>query len=199
MLEKSVDRFIDGAVAAHHHDLVMAFAQGIAHQPCRLAAGRNLGLRTGKRLAAKRTEIVVQFRPPAANLFRSLLPAPLPGNRMIIDVAPRERFSLRFEAKVPGGTFRLAPVEMEMDYREQFKSTPVEAYGPLIVDAMRGDQTLYKHRLEVESAWRAVMPFLGPESQPLRASIHANYAPGSWGPASAVELLARDGRAWHDD
>ena len=162
-------------------------------------AGTPFYLRTGKRLAAKRTEIVVQFRPPAANLFRSLLPAPLPGNRMIIDVAPRERFSLRFEAKVPGGTFRLAPVEMEMDYREQFKSTPVEAYGPLIVDAMRGDQTLYKHRLEVESAWRAVMPFLGPESQPLRASIHANYAPGSWGPASAVELLARDGRAWHDD
>jgi glucose-6-phosphate 1-dehydrogenase len=63
---------------------------------------------------------------------------------------------------------------------------------------MRGDQTLYKTREETEDAWRAVMPFLGPASDAMRAGIAANYAPGSWGPRSSVELLARDGRAWHD-
>ena len=64
---------------------------------------------------------------------------------------------------------------------------------------MRGDQTLYKHGLEVENAWEAVMPFLGPESvKTIRKNIHANYKPGSWGPKSADELMARHGRAWHN-
>jgi glucose-6-phosphate 1-dehydrogenase len=83
-----------------------------------------------------------------------------------------------------------------MDYEKAFKSEPVEAYGPLMIDAMRGDQSLFKHRFEVESAWRAVMPFLDERGAALRAGIHANYAAGSWGPASADALLARDGRAW---
>ncbi|MFM8731823.1 MAG: glucose-6-phosphate dehydrogenase, partial [Phycisphaerales bacterium] len=81
----------------------------------------------------------------------------------------------------------------------EFANDSVEAYGPLLVDAMRGDQTLYKTREETEDAWRAVMPFIGPESAALRAGIRSNYAPGSWGPAAARELLARDGRAWHDE
>jgi glucose-6-phosphate 1-dehydrogenase len=65
-----------------------------------------------------------------------------------------------------------------------------------MVDAMRGDQSLFKHRQEVESAWHAIMPFLDGRSAALRSSIHANYAQGSWGPESADQLLARDGRAW---
>ena len=85
-----------------------------------------------------------------------------------------------------------------MDYRDEFGNDSVEAYGPLLVDAMRGDQTLYKTREETEDAWRAVMPFIGPASAPLRRQIRGNYAPGSWGPQSAHDLLARDGRAWHE-
>jgi len=155
-------------------------------------------LRTGKKMAAKRTEVVIQFRHPPANLFRDVAPVPPEANRMIIEIAPRERFRLRFVGKVPGQGIRLAPIEMTMDYQEQFDEEPIEAYGPLIIDAMRGDQSLYKHRLEVEGAWRCVMPFLGDSSKPLRRGIHANYAPGSWGPASADALLARDGRVWHN-
>jgi glucose-6-phosphate 1-dehydrogenase len=117
---------------------------------------------------------------------------------MVIQIAPGESFSLRFNSKVPGAGFSLRPVEMVMDYRKEFGNDSVEAYGPLLVDAMRGDQTLYKTREETEDAWRAVMPFLGPASDAMRAGIAANYAPGSWGPRSSVELLARDGRAWHD-
>ncbi len=161
-------------------------------------SGTPFFVRTGKKLAAKRTEVVVQFRAPPANLFRGISPAPPEANRMIIEIAPRERFRLRFEGKVPGQGFTLAPVEMTMDYMEQFHAEPIEAYGPLIIDAMRGDQSLYKHRFEVEGGWRCVMPFLGPESAPLRRDIHANYAPGSWGPACAESLLTRDGRRWHD-
>jgi glucose-6-phosphate 1-dehydrogenase len=87
---------------------------------------------------------------------------------------------------------------MDFDYVERFGGEPVEAYGPLIIDAMRGDQTLYKHRLEVENAWSAVMPFIGEQSETLRKDIHANYAPGSWGPKAADDLMARDGRGWHN-
>lgn len=163
-------------------------------------AGTPFYIRTGKKLAQKRTEIVVQFKPPAANLFRRI-----PGfraeapNRLVIQIAPKERFHLRFEVKVPGFGLRGANVDMQLDYADHFRAEPVEAYGPLIVDAMRGDQTLFKHRVEVEGAWNAVMPFLDERSAAARAGIRANYACGSWGPASADELLARDGRAWRNE
>jgi glucose-6-phosphate 1-dehydrogenase len=159
-------------------------------------------LRSGKRMAAKKTEIAVQFKKPPANLFRNAEPyasgGARPPNLIVIEIAPREGVKLRFEGKVPGQGIAIDSVEMDFDYVERFGSEPVEAYGPLILDAMRGDQTLYKHRLEVENAWDAVMPFLCESSAPLRKNVHANYAPGSWGPKSADDLMARDGRAWHN-
>lgn len=156
-------------------------------------------IRTGKRMPRKCTEIVVQFKPPAANLFRGLTNEPVTPDRIIIEIAPRERFRVRFNSKVPGAGFRLRPAEMEMDYCDEFATRPAEAYGPLMLDVMRGDQTLFKTREETEDAWRAVMPFLGPESASLRAGIRGNHIPGTWGPPAAEALLARDGRAWHND
>ena len=163
-------------------------------------AGTPFYIRSGKKLAAKRTEVVVQFKPPAANLFRKL---PIftgeSPNRLVIEIAPKERFNLRFDVKVPGFGLHGANVDMQLDYADRFKTDPVEAYGPLIVDAMRGDQTLFKHRIEVEGAWNAVMPFLDERSAKARAGIHGNYACGSWGPKSADDLLARDGRVWRNE
>jgi glucose-6-phosphate 1-dehydrogenase len=166
-------------------------------------AGTPFYLRTGKRLAAKRTEIVVQFKKPPADLFKALANgSPIesrPANQIVIEIAPRESVSLRFEGKVPGQGMKMDSVTMEFDYAKRFKAEPVEAYGPLILDAMRGDQTLYKHGLEVENAWEAVMPFLNKDSEKtIRQNIHANYAPGSWGPPSAEELMSRSGRSWHN-
>jgi glucose-6-phosphate 1-dehydrogenase len=158
-------------------------------------------VRTGKRLAKKRTEIVLQFKQPVANLFRKIEngSAARPANRIVMEIAPRERVAMRFEGKVPGGGIKLDSVEMDFDYAEKFRAEPIEAYGPLILDAMRGDQTLFKHRYEVDGAWNAVEPFLNSSSDAIRKAIHANYAPGSWGPKAADELLARSGRAWHND
>ncbi len=164
-------------------------------------AGTPFFIRSGKRMKAKRTEIVIEFKPPAANLFRTSASAmrswPRPPNRMIIEIAPRGAFSLRFECKVPGSGLRVDSIEMDVDYDRHFQVEPVEAYGPLIVDAMRGDQTLFKSRIEVEGAWNAVMPFLDERSAAIRSSIAANYAVGSWGPSSADALLG-PGRAWHN-
>lgn len=159
-------------------------------------AGTPFYVRTGKRLAAKRTEIVIQFKQPAADLFG--ISPQRPANQIVIEIAPRECVSLRFEGKVPGQRMRLDSVSMEFDYARRFNAEPVEAYGPLLLDAMRGDQTLFKHRLEVQSAWDAMMPFLGPESHAIRKNIAGNYKPGSWGPAASDALLARHGRAWHN-
>jgi glucose-6-phosphate 1-dehydrogenase len=160
-------------------------------------AGTPFYLRTGKRMAAKRTEVVIAFKQPPARLFEHLIPGQRPANRIIIEIAPRGGVSLRFEGKVPGGGVRLDTVAMDFDYARRFGSKPVEAYGPLILDAMRGDQTLFQHRYEVEGAWRAVMPLLGPQAAAIRSGIHANYQPGSWGPPAADRLLADHGRAWH--
>jgi glucose-6-phosphate 1-dehydrogenase len=164
-------------------------------------AGTPFYLRTGKRLAAKRTEVLIQFKQPPARLFDHLQPPealPRPANQVIIEIAPRGGVSLRFEGKVPGPGVRLDTVAMDFDYEERFGGDPAEAYGPLILDAMRGDQTLFQHRYEVEGAWRAVMPLLGEASASIRRDIHANYAPGSWGPPESDKLLARHGRAWHN-
>lgn len=87
---------------------------------------------------------------------------------------------------------------MDFDYARSFGSNPAEAYGPLILDAMRGDQSLFQHRYEVEGAWRAVAPLIGPESQAIRRNLQANYAPGSWGPPAADRLLAAHGRKWNN-
>ncbi|MEM7228545.1 MAG: glucose-6-phosphate dehydrogenase [Planctomycetota bacterium] len=165
-------------------------------------AGTPFYLRTGKRMAAKRTEVVIQFKPPAVDLFPGIEglgdSAMSAGNQIIIEIAPHEGVRLRFKGKVPGADLNMDTVTMNVDYEKWFNAQPVEAYGPLIIDAMRGNQTLFKHRYEVEGAWRAVMPFLGPESECLRREMRGNYAPGSWGPASADAMLARDGRAWHN-
>ncbi len=164
-------------------------------------AGVPFYLRSGKRMARKLTEVVVQFKPPAVQLFRNIDPGAFAGsgsrppNRIVMNIAPDEGVSLRFEAKVPGAKFHVDSAKMDMDYAATFKSTPVEAYGPLLLDAMRGDRTLYKHRLEVEGAWTVCQPFL--DCADLRSRIET-YEPNSWGPKSADHLLARDGRAWHN-
>ncbi|MGE3107451.1 MAG: glucose-6-phosphate dehydrogenase [Phycisphaerales bacterium] len=163
-------------------------------------AGVPFYLRSGKKLAAKLTEIVVQFKQPPTSLFRNLDPAAAdrPGNRLIINIAPREGISLRIEGKVPGGGgggLHIDSAKLDLDYVERFGGEPIEAYGPLILDAIRGDRTLYKHRDEVESGWRICDPFLHHDA--LRAGIQ-EYPANSWGPASGDELMARDGRRWHN-
>ena len=164
-------------------------------------AGTPFYFRTGKSLAKKRTEIVVQFKPPAANLFGAVphTGGGVSGNRLVIEIAPAERTRLRFESKVPGTPMTISSVEMSADFDKQFGVEALEAYGPLLIDAMRGDQSLYKHRIEVESGWAAVMPFLDASSSGIRQSIASNYAPGSWGPAAADEMMTRDGRKWRND
>lgn len=160
-------------------------------------AGVPFYLRTGKKLARKVTEVVVQFREPPTDLFRGTARArAAEANRLLIHIAPREGISLVLRGKVPGTAMTIDTASLDLDYQERFGGQPMEAYGPLLLDAMRGDRTLYKHREEVEAAWKVCQPVL--DDAALRASIE-DYPPGSWGPAGADALLAREGRRWHNE
>ncbi len=154
-------------------------------------------LRSGKKLAAKLTEVVVQFRRPPVDLFRNGGDGTgrLPANRLVINIGPREGLEMEVLGKVPGSGFRIDSARLGLDYLEQFGGERVEAYGPLILDAMRGDRSLYKHRDEVEASWRICQPLL--DSRELRDGIQT-YQPGTWGPSSADVLLEREGRSWHN-
>ena len=163
-------------------------------------AGTPFYLRTGKRLAAKRTEVLVQFKPPPTNLFRRLgreVAGRMAGaDRLLIEIAPASEVRLRFLGRAPGSTFSLRELEMDADFGGRGGGAEPEAYGPLLLDAMRGDQSLFKDREEVEAAWSAVEPLIGPASEVLRRGIRDNYPPGGWGPAASEAILARDGRRW---
>lgn len=161
-------------------------------------AGVPFYLRSGKRMARKLSEVVVVFKKPPVDVFRrsgqeSL--ADIEPNRLVIRFGPRDMLQMLVRGKVPGPGLHLDTAELDLDYKDRFGGEPIEAYGPLLLDAMRGDRTLYKHRDEVEGGWRVIDPIL--QSSRVRDAIET-YEPGSWGPAGADELLARDGRAWHN-
>ncbi len=160
-------------------------------------AGVPFYLRSGKKLAAKVTEIVVQFRKPPTSIFRNVdsNAAERPGNRLIMSIAPREKISLRMEGKVPGAGLQIDSAKLDLDYLDRFGGEAIEAYGPLILDAVRGDRTLYKHRDEVELGWKMCDPII--QNPTIRNAIET-YQPGSWGPPGADALLAKSGRAWHN-
>ncbi|MCC6320973.1 MAG: glucose-6-phosphate dehydrogenase [Phycisphaerales bacterium] len=160
-------------------------------------AGVPFFLRSGKKMASKLTEVVITFKRPPTNLFRTFdADAPArPNNRLVINIAPSEGISLRIDGKVPGAGLKIESAKLDLDYLKAFGGEQIEAYAPLILDAIKGDRTLYKHRDEVETSWRISQPFL--ESQELRRAI-ANYPPGSWGPAQADALMACGHRQWHN-
>jgi glucose-6-phosphate 1-dehydrogenase len=151
-------------------------------------------LRTGKKLAGKQSEVVIRFRPaphPIRDLVHCDSPAP---NALVLHIQPDEGMSLFFEAKEPGIRGPLRAVSMDFDYNRAFGVESPEAYQRLLLDAMLGDATLFARRDEVEAAWTLVTPILEAWE---RSGEPEEYPAGSWGPRCADELLAQEGRSWH--
>jgi glucose-6-phosphate 1-dehydrogenase len=153
-------------------------------------------LRSGKRMAKKLTEVVIYFKPTPHCLLREQASKVRP-NQIVINVQPDEGIRLRFTGKVPGTKMDIKEVVMNFDYVQQFKSEPPEAYATLLLDAMRGDQTLFKHREEIESCWKIVQPTLDSWASTPQDDL-PNYAAGTWGPSSSDIMMAQDGRHWHN-
>jgi glucose-6-phosphate 1-dehydrogenase len=156
-------------------------------------AGVPFYLRSGKRLPSRVSEITLQFRRAPHLLFGSAS-AVLP-NALVLRIQPDEGISLRFGAKLPVQDFRVRPVTMDFRYAHSFGISTPEAYERLLLDAMRGDATLFSREDWVDAAWELLAPIqrAWAEGPPPK---FPNYAAGAWGPREADDLLAREGRRW---
>jgi glucose-6-phosphate 1-dehydrogenase len=156
-------------------------------------AGVPIYLRTGKRLARKVTEIAVTLKPVPHLAFEAEGSVGVQPNQLILTMQPNEGVSLSLGAKIPGTRMRIRPVNMEFLYGTSFLSQSPEAYERLIMDAMRGDPTLFTRNDEVEAQWRIIDPVLEAwekDEEPL-----ATYPAGSPGPTEAGRILA-PGHRW---
>lgn len=152
-------------------------------------------LRTGKRLAARDTEIAIQFKRAPFVLFRKTPVESLTTNRLVLHIQPDEGISLRFGAKVPGSVMNIGAVDMDFDYEDYFGDTPSTGYERLLHDCMVGDATLFQRADQVEAGWAVVKPIQDAWAEGEKSSL-PNYEAGSWGPRAADQLLERDGRHW---
>ena len=155
-------------------------------------------LRTGKKMAKRVTEISLHMRAIPLVLFgRGDLGDRIEPNVLTLRIQPDEGIAVRFACKVPGLDLQVGTVAMDMNYLETFGGEPPEAYERLLLDAMRGDATLFSRRDAVEASWAWITPILQyfERHPPLGLP---NYGPGSWGPECALELMRRDRRAWRE-
>jgi glucose-6-phosphate 1-dehydrogenase len=157
-------------------------------------AGVPFYLRTGKRLARKVTEIAVTLKPVPHLAFQSTGSVGVKANQIILTVQPDEGVSVSLGAKIPGPRMRIRPVNMEFRYGTSFLSESPEAYERLILDAMRGDATLFTRNDEIEALWGIIDPILTAWHQDTSSEI-PQYPAGSAGPAEADALL-EGGRKW---
>lgn len=152
-------------------------------------------IRTGKALQEKTTLITIQFKQAPKYAFPPEAVDTWRPNRLTISIQPEMDIRIRFQAKRPGQTMQLNPVEMVFNYSDAYEGTQPEAYETLLFDALIGNATQYMRDDQVEIAWKVVMPIL--EAWESRAPIDfPNYRPGSWGPEEAEGLIAKDGRNW---
>jgi glucose-6-phosphate 1-dehydrogenase len=157
-------------------------------------AGVPFYLRTGKRLARKVTEIAVTLKPVPHIAFQSAGSVGVQQNQIILTVQPDEGVSVSVGAKIPGTRMRIRPVYMEFRYGTSFLSESPEAYERLILDAMRGEATLFTRNDEIEALWAIIDPILTAWHQDTTTPI-PQYSAGSAGPAEADRIL-EDGRKW---
>jgi glucose-6-phosphate 1-dehydrogenase len=155
-------------------------------------------LRSGKRMPNKVTEIVIQFKSVPHSFFNLTPEDQMEPNLLTMRIAPDEGISLRFGAKVPGPDLHLRQVQMNFSYADAFKVVPATAYETLLLDAMKGDPTLFNRADQVEMAWSVIEPMIDIWAARGPFQPFPNYASGTWGPADADALLTRDGRAWRN-
>jgi len=156
-------------------------------------AGVPFYLRTGKRLGRRVTEVAVVFKRAPHLPFTQTATEELGQNALVMRIQPDEGVTLRFGAKVPGTAMELRDVNMDFAYGGAFVESSPEAYERLILDVLLGDPPLFPQHEEVELSWRILDPIVSWWAEHGRPD---QYPAGSWGPESADEMIARDGRTW---
>jgi glucose-6-phosphate 1-dehydrogenase len=152
-------------------------------------------LRTGKRLQKRQSEIVIEF----SDLPFSIIPSgPRTGaNRLIIKLQPEESIQLQMMAKEPGSGMHMQPVTLNLDLQQAFTARRAEAYERLLIDVIRGRLMHFMRRDELEAAWTWVEPILNGWKE--LGDTPRNYPAGTWGPAAASALVAREGMSWVEE
>ncbi|MDC9728359.1 MAG: glucose-6-phosphate dehydrogenase [Methyloprofundus sp.] len=159
-------------------------------------SGTPFYLRTGKRMPAKHSEIIVQFKQLPHNIFTESY-ADLPANRLTIRLQPNEGVEVDVMNKVPGidEQIKIQKTKLDLSFSKTFKDSHiVDAYERLLLEAMRGNSTLFISREEIEQAWTWVDSMQN--AWAVKGDAPKPYAAGSWGPDDACDLLKRDGRHW---
>ena len=157
-------------------------------------AGVPFYLRTGKRLASREAQIVVNFRPTPHNIFTGVTQP----NKLVINLQPEDGLELHLlAAKGTGQHEQLTPVSLDLDFDKAFAENRVGAYERLLLEAIAGRLNLFVRSDEQEQAWRWVEPVL--EAWQRDSNGPRPYAAGTWGPAAASALVARDGYAWSEE
>jgi glucose-6-phosphate 1-dehydrogenase len=151
-------------------------------------------VRAGKRLPRRETTIAIQFKRAPHPPFEETAADGLRPNVLLVHVQPNEGISLAIGAKVPGQGMTIRTVHMDFQYGGAFRTGLPEAYERLILDTMLGDATLFTRADEVTEQWSLVDAIVAAWRRD--KPIFPNYEAGTWGPASADELLQRDGRSW---
>lgn len=158
-------------------------------------AGVPFFIRTGKRLKSRVTEIAIQFRQPPMHYFEDLgAPVP-PPNLLVFRIQPDEAISLRFCAKPPGMEFQIEPVDMNFTYGGTFEDDLPEAYERLLLDALRGESTLFMREDEIDVAWRIVTDVMRAWETAPAPNL---YRPFTWGPPEADTLFEACQGAWRE-
>jgi glucose-6-phosphate 1-dehydrogenase len=151
-------------------------------------------LRTGKRMAQRVSEIVVQFKAVPHSIFDNRSTG-LEPNKLVIKIQPDEDITLFLCGKKPGTGVNVR--ELELNLTEHAETHIPDAYERLLIDSIVGRQTLFMRRDELDAAWQWVMPILDGWSNGVGRV--EPYVAGSWGPSGSAFLLARDNRHWYED
>jgi len=153
-------------------------------------------IRAGKKMPRRVTEVAVQFRSIPQVLFAKLKRDEVKPNLLVIRIQPDEGIFLQIGVKEPGPAMNLKPVNLELTYKDAFPQANIaDAYERLLLDAIRGDASLFARGDEVEAAWNILTPLL--EAWKDRPGDIQPYFTGTWGPSKADELLG-EGRVWHE-
>ncbi len=152
-------------------------------------------LRSGKAMAQKTSEIIIEFQRPPHIMFNLTENTEFTPNILSICVQPDEGIHLRFEAKIPDSPQKMSSVDMEFHYRDFFQGALPDAYERLLLDAFAGDASLFNRSDAIEACWRLIDPInKGWEQQGVPPLTY--YESRSWGPIEADQLLIKDGRRW---
>ena len=152
-------------------------------------------LRSGKAMETKTSEIIIQFREPPHMMFPTPVGQHFTSNQLAMCLQPHEALHMRFEVKVPDTTEDTRSVNMQFEYDDAFgKDAIPDAYERLILDAIKGDASLFTRSDGLENAWKFMDPIIETwEQDGVPLSL---YQQGTWGPKAADDLLAEDGRKW---